>query len=122
MNFVQTAKNVEEVKLQIDNLAKSLRPKCYSNSEIRKSAIQQDLAVITHQDQSTPEDSELRYSEGVILYIVLKQASNHRYSYWREVVDWNDGFYCFQTILCVNTERLEDEVKSVSEVALSIQP
>ena len=80
MNFVQTAKNVEEVKLQIDNLAKSLRPKCYLNSEIRKTTIQQDLAVITHQDQSTLDDSDLRDSEGVILYIVLKQASNPRYS------------------------------------------
>ena len=77
MNFVQTAKNLEEVKLQIDNLAKSLRQKCYSNSEIRKSAIQQDFAVITHQEHSMTEDSELRDSEeGVILYIVLKSPPN----------------------------------------------
>ena len=77
MNFVQTAKNLEEVKLQIDNLAKSLRQKCYSNSEIRKSAIQQDFAVITHQEHSITDDSELRSSEeGVILYIVLKSPPN----------------------------------------------
>ena len=71
MNFVQTAKNVEEVKLQIDNLAKRLRQKCFSNSEIRKSAIHQDLAVITHQEHSMSDDSDLKESEGVLLYIVL---------------------------------------------------
>ena len=80
MNFVQTAKNVEEVKLQIDILAERLRQKCYSNSEIRKSAIQQDLAVITNQEHSEPADCELRDSEGVILYLVLKNASHNRYS------------------------------------------
>ena len=91
MNFVQTAKNVEEVKLQIDNLAKSLRQKCYSNSEIRKSAIQQDLAVITHQEHSLTDESELRDSEeGVILYIVLKHPPNTTgvsgNRYWREMM------------------------------------
>ena len=83
MNFVQTAKNVEEVKLQIDNLAKRLRQKSFSNSEIRKSAIHQDLAVITHQEHSLSDDSDLRESEGVLLYIVLKHpptiVSNPRY-------------------------------------------
>ena len=83
MNFVQTAKNVEDVKLQIDNLAKSLRQKSFSNSEIRKSAIHQDLAVITHQEHSLSDDSNLRESEGVLLYIVLKHpptiVSNPRY-------------------------------------------
>ena len=76
MNIVQTAKNVQEVKLQIDNLAKSLIRKFYSNAEIRKSAIHQDSAVITHEEHTTPDDSDLRDSDGVILYIVLKHPPN----------------------------------------------
>ena len=76
MNFVQTAKNVQEVKLQIDNLAKSLVRKCYSTAEIRKSAIHQDSAVITYQEHTIPDDSDLRDSDGVVLYIVLKHPPN----------------------------------------------
>ena len=76
MNFVQTAKNVEEVKLLIDNLARSLTQKFSPNAEIRRSAIRQDLAVIPNQEHFTPNESDLRDSDGVILYTILKHPPN----------------------------------------------
>ena len=76
MNLVSTARNIAEVKLQIDKLARNLGQKSYSNSEIRKTTIQQDVAVINELEHQMANDPDKIETEGLILYVVLKSVPN----------------------------------------------
>ena len=70
---MKQARNVEEVKLLIDNLAKLIDQECYSSSEIRKSPIYKEEALISQHVDHLHADSELRGMEGKVFYLILKR-------------------------------------------------
>ena len=112
MNFIQTAKNVEEVKLLLDNLARSLTQKFSPNAEIRRSAIRQDLAVIPNQEHFTPNESDLRDSDGVILYTILKHPPNTTIPSGRRYIYWSDTMESYAFLYCPATTRRDWKMRS----------
>ena len=74
MNVVRKARNIEEVKQQIDNFVKQIvKQKGYSCSGIRKTPIRQDEACMTQHSQDSQEDPEPPVDEGLVLYVTLRR-------------------------------------------------